>query len=266
MSSDQTSTPVEPPLLIEQSGRVRTLVLNRPEVRNALSSGLIDALRTELANADHADDVDVVILTGAGSAFCAGLDLAELGSSTESARLLDHADVPVGHPWRPISKPIIGAVNGVAATGGLEFALACDVLIASERARFVDTHSRVGVLPGWGLTSRLPEAVGRGFARRMSLSGEFVDAVTALRVGLVTEVVTHDQLMASAMDLAVSIAGSDQLAVRTMLDSYRRAEDHLVGPALDAEQHTSVEWMAGFDPARVADRRSGIVERGRASR
>ncbi|WP_439032350.1 enoyl-CoA hydratase [Gordonia terrae] len=265
MADDRVAAPGEPLLLIEQSGRVRTLVLNRPDVRNALSSGLIDALRSEVANAGRDDDVDVVILTGAGSAFCAGLDLAELGSSTESARLLDHADVPVGHPWRPISKPIIGAVNGVAATGGLEIALACDVLIASERARFVDTHSRVGVLPGWGLTSRLPEAVGRGFARRMSLSGEFVDAQTALRVGLVTEVVAHDQLMDSAMDLAMSIAGSDQLAVRTMLESYRRAEQHLVDPALDAENSTSVEWMAGFDPARVAGRRSDIVERGRAN-
>ena len=111
----------------------------------------------------------------------------------------------------------------------------------------------------------MPAAVGRGFARRMSLSGEFVDAQTALRVGLVTEVVAHDRLMASAMELAVSMAGSDQLAVRTMLDSYRRAEQHLVGPALDEENDTSVEWMSGFDPARVADRRSGIVERGRAN-
>ena len=99
----------------------------------------------------------------------------------------------------------------------------------------------------------------------MSLSGEFVDAATALRVGLVTEVVAPDRLMASAMDLALSIAGSDQLAVRTMLESYRRAEQHVVGPALEAENRTSVEWMAGFDPARVADRRSGIVERGRAN-
>ena len=157
MSSDRAATTGEPLLVVEQSGRVRTLVLNRPEVRNALSSGLIEALRSELANAGRADDVDVVILTGAGSAFCAGLDLAELGSSTESARLLDHADVPLGHPWRPIPKPIIGAVNGVAATGGMELALACDVLIASERARFVDTHSGRGIA---GLGSDVPIAGG----------------------------------------------------------------------------------------------------------
>ncbi|WP_063041590.1 enoyl-CoA hydratase [Nocardia pseudovaccinii] len=254
----------EATLLTEQRGRVRIITLNRPSARNALSSSLIRALRRELAAADRAAGVDVVILTGADPAFCAGLDLRELGSTGENARHIADAEVPIGYPWRPISKPIIGAVNGAAITGGLEVALSCDFLIASDRARFADTHARVGVLPGWGLTSRLPEAVGRGFARRMSLSGDFVDAATALRVGLVAEVVSHDQLLPTAIEVAVSIVGNDQVGVRTLLESYRRAEDHLVGPALTVEEATSRAWMADFHPSRVADRRVGVIRRGRA--
>ncbi|MET7770838.1 enoyl-CoA hydratase [Nocardia sp. NPDC005366] len=253
----------ESTLLTEQRGGVRILTLHRPGARNALTSSLIDALRRALAAADADDRVDVVILTGADPAFCAGLDLRELGATGgNAAQIAD--EVPVGHPWRPLSKPVIGAVNGAAITGGLELALACDFLIASDRARFADTHARVGVLPGWGLTARLPAAVGRGFARRMSLSGDFVDAATALRVGLVTEVVSHDQLLPTAMEVAVSVVGNDQAGVRTLLESYRRAEDHLVDPALAVEDATSRAWMANFDPTRVADRRAAVTDRGRA--
>ncbi|PPI94024.1 enoyl-CoA hydratase [Nocardia nova] len=253
-----------PMLLTEQRGGVRILTLHRPAARNALTSPLIEALRRELAAADGDDRVDVVILTGADPAFCAGLDLRELGATGDNAARIAAADIPVGHPWCPLSKPVIGAINGAAITGGLELALACDFLIASERARFADTHARVGVLPGWGLTSRLPAAVGRGFARRMSLSGDFVDAATALRVGLVTEVVAHDQLLPTAMEVAVSVVGNDQNGVRTLLESYRRAEAHLLDPALAVEDATSRAWLAKFDPSAVAERRDAVIDRGRA--
>jgi enoyl-CoA hydratase len=254
----------EPIILSEQRGGVRIITLNRPHARNALTADLIDAVRGELAAADADDRVDVVILTGSDPAFCAGLDLRELGATGGNAATISDESVPIGHPWSPLSKPVIGAVNGAAVTGGLEFALACDFLIASERARFADTHARVGVLPGWGLTSRLPAAVGRGFARRMSLSGDFVDARQALRVGLVTEVVAHGRLLTAAVDVAVSIVGNDQAGVRTLLESYRRAEDHLVEPALAIEDETSRNWMREFDPTRVAARRSAVIGRGRA--
>ncbi|MBV6756157.1 enoyl-CoA hydratase [Rhodococcus opacus] len=254
---------LEPIILTEQRGGVRILTLNRPQSRNALTTELIDRVRRELAAADADVQVDVVILTASDPAFCAGLDLRELGATGGNAAKISDAGIPVGHPWRPLSKPVIGAVNGAAITGGLEFALACDFLIASERARFADTHARVGVLPGWGLTSRLPAAVGRGFARRMSLSGDFVDAQQALRVGLVTEVVPHDQLLTAAVDVAVSIVGNDQAGVRTLLESYRRAEDHLVKPALSVEDETSQKWMKEFDPSRVAGRRAAVIGRGR---
>ncbi|UPW06050.1 enoyl-CoA hydratase [Rhodococcus pyridinivorans] len=251
-------------LLVEQRDSVRILTFNRPEARNALSSALIDALRTEIAAAEADDETNVVVLTGTDPAFCAGLDLQELGEGGGNLSLVSGADLPVGHPWKPISKPIIGAVNGAAITGGLEMALACDFLIASERARFADTHARVGVLPGWGLTQRLPAAVGPGFARRMSLSGNFVGAEEALRAGLVTQVVAHDELLDTAVEVARTIAGNDQPGVRALLASYRRAEEHVVEPALHVEQQTSEEWMRGFSPSRVAERRAAVIERGKS--
>jgi enoyl-CoA hydratase len=250
-------------LLIDQRGAIRILTLNRPKARNALTTGLIDAIREALNDADSDNQVDVVVLTGSDPAFCAGLDLRELGASGANAARISGQQIPTGHPWAPLHKPLIGAINGAAITGGLEFALACDFLIASEHARFADTHARVGVLPGWGLTARLPAAVGRGFARRMSMTGDFVNAEEALRVGLVTQVVPHDQLMATTLDVALSVVQNDQRGVQALLGSYDRAEDHLVAPALEVEDQTSQNWMTGFDPATVAERRQAITTRGR---
>jgi enoyl-CoA hydratase len=170
-------------LLIETADRVRTLTLNRPQSRNALSSALRRQFFAALRDAEADDFVDVVILTGADPVFCAGLDLKELGDTTE---LPD-----ISPKWPPMTKPVIGAINGAAVTGGLELALYCDILIASESARFADTHARVGLLPTWGLSVRLPQKVGVGMARRMSLTGDYLSAAEALRTGLVTEVVPH---------------------------------------------------------------------------
>ncbi|MEU5842280.1 enoyl-CoA hydratase [Rhodococcus sp. NPDC047139] len=251
-------------LLVEQRDAVRILTFNRPNARNALSSALIETLRAELRAADADDATSVVVLTGTDPAFCAGLDLQELGQNGGNLSLIGDGDIPVGHPWTPLSKPVIGAVNGAAITGGLEMALACDFLVASERARFADTHARVGVLPGWGLTQRLPAVVGPGFARRMSLTGNFVGAEEALRVGLVTQVVAHDDLLDTAVEIARTIAGNDQPGVRALLGSYRRAEEHVAEPALRVEQQTSEAWMREFSPARVAERRAEVIERGKA--
>jgi enoyl-CoA hydratase len=163
-----------------------------------------------------------------------------------------------------MSKPVIGAINGAAVTGGLELALYCDILIASEQARFADTHARVGLLPTWGLSVRLPQKVGIGMARRMSLTGDYLSAADALRAGLVTEVVPHEQLMPAARGVAASIVGNNQKAVRALLDSYHRIDEDVTGSGLWMEAESARAWMRSATGDDIAASRASVMERGRA--
>ena len=195
-------------VLVDVTDGIALVTLNRPEARNALSSDMLSQLVGHMTRLDARADVDVLVLTGAGPAFCAGLDLKEMAASGANIRPAD------GRPWPELAKPLIGAVNGAAVTGGLELALACDFLIASERARFADTHTRVGLVPFWGMSVLLPQAVGVRVAREMSLTGNFMDAEEARRVGLVNRVVPHDDLLPVAMALAADIASAEPAATR----------------------------------------------------
>ncbi|RDH74870.1 enoyl-CoA hydratase [Mycolicibacterium moriokaense] len=242
-------------LLIETADRVRTLTLNRPRSRNALSSALRGQLFAALRAAEADDAVDVVILTGADPVFCAGLDLKELGGTTE---LPD-----ISPKWPPMSKPVIGAINGAAVTGGLEIALYCDILIASEQARFADTHARVGLLPTWGLSVRLPQKVGVGMARRMSLTGDYLSASEALRCGLVTEVVPHDDLLPAANRVAASVVGNNQRAVRALLASYHRIDEAQTNDGLWIEAASARQWMSTATGDDIAANRDAVMQRGR---
>lgn len=168
-----------------------------------------------------------------------------------------------GRPWQRTVKPVIGAVNGAAVTGGLEVALCCDFLVASERARFADTHARVGILPGWGLTVLLPQAVGLRKAKEMSMTGNFVTAEEALAFGLVNRVVAHDHLLPTAIGLARDIASNDGAAAQALLGSYERIAALTTAEGLRLEAEAQRVWGARFDPAEVARRREAIVERGR---
>ena len=248
-------------LLIDTTDRVRTLTLNRPQVRNALSMELRDRLFPALRDADTDDDVDVVILTGTDPAFCAGIDLKEIATGLEGS-----AGIPDLSPaWSPMTKPVIGAINGVAVTGGFEIALCCDILIASENASFADTHARVGLLPSWGMSVRLPQAVGRGLAYRMSLTGDYLGAYDALRVGLVTEVVLHDELMDTARAVAASIVGNNRAAVRALLASYHRIDDAQTNASFRIEQLSAAEWIrSNASSADIAANRDAVIKRGRA--
>src|SRR5689334_24658712 len=243
-------------LLIETTDRVRTLTLNRPQARNALSAALRRRFFTALRDAETDDDVDVIILTGADPVFCAGLDLKELG---DSSQLPD-----ISPQWPPMTKPVIGAINGAAVTGGLELALYCDILIASERARFADTHARVGLLPTWGLSVRLPQKVGVGLARRMSLTGDYLPAADALRAGLVTEVVPHDELLPTARRVAASIVGNNQRAVRALLASYHRIDAAQTDAGLWIEAMSARQWMNSATGDDIAANRAAVLQRGRA--
>ena len=245
-----------PVLLIDTTDRVRTLTFNRPHARNALSAQLRQEFFAALRAAEADDAVDVVILTGADPVFCAGLDLKELGDTTE---LPD-----ISPKWPPMRKPVIGAINGAAVTGGLEMALYCDVLIASERAKFADTHARVGLLPTWGLSVRLPQKVGVGMARRMSLTGDYLSAEDALRAGLVTEVVPHDELLPTARRIATTIVGNNQKAVRALLDSYHHIDAEQTQAGLWIEAESARAWMATTTGDDIATSRGSVIERGRS--
>jgi len=249
-----------PVVLVEIANHVATVTLNRPQRRNALSGELIAALREVLAELDAEPEVRAIILTGADPAFCAGLDLTELGQPDSPLRRV------TGGPVVPdLAKPLIGAVNGVAVTGGLELALACDFLIASERARFADTHARMGIQPGWGLTVALPEAVGFRRAREMSATGNFVGAQTALEWGLVNHVVPHEELLTFASGLAADAASSDQEALRAIFATYDEGSLGSAGDALALEARVHERWHArGIDADQVAERRAGVIARGRS--
>src|SRR6476661_5379762 len=242
-------------LLIDTTDRIRTLTLNRPQSRNALSSALRTRFYAALREAQSDDDVDVVIVTGADPVFCAGLDLKELGDTT--------ALPDISPKWPAMTKPVIGAINGAAVTGGLELALYCDILVASENARFADTHARVGLLPTWGLSVRLPQKVGVGIARRMSMTGDYLSAADALRAGLVTEVVAHDQLMPTARRTAAAIVGNNQKAVRALLASYHRIDDAKTGEGLWIEATSARQWMSSASGDDIAANRDAVIQRGR---
>jgi enoyl-CoA hydratase len=253
-------------ILYDVSDRIATITFNRPEARNALSSEVLRLLPELMLKADADPDVDVLILTGTDPAFCAGLDLKELGDTAGNlgGTGADGSANSSGvrGPFPKVSKPLIGAVNGVAITGGFELALNCDFLIASENAKFGDTHSRVGIMPGWGLTVLLPQAIGVRRAREMSFTGNFMLADEALAFGLVNHVVPHEQLMPFTRQIALDIIGNEQDGVRQIRSTYASHAQEM-----DKWEHESVvgaEWRkAQFDPKKVAERRAKIMERGR---
>lgn len=248
-------------LLQADAGAVRTLTLHRPEVRNALDADLLRALVRALRDADADPEVACVVLTGTDPAFTAGLDLKAIAAGELDVGGTGGVDA---NPWRALREidvPVIGAVNGVAITGGLELALGCDLLVASERARFADTHARVGIHPGGGLTLRLPRAVGIRMAREMSLTGRFVGAAEAHRLGLVNHVVEHDELLPTALRIAAEVAACDRDAVRAIQRAYRDLNELPLGEGLDEEERRMRAWTV--DVAGFEERRRQVTERGR---
>jgi enoyl-CoA hydratase len=253
----------DPLLLFDVRDSTAVLTLNRPEARNALSVALQDALIARLREVDERDDIGAAVLTGAGPAFCAGFDLKEIasglgggdggGRQTVLAALIDG-----------LSKPLIGAINGFAITGGFELALACDVLIASSEARFADTHTRVGMVPGWGLSQRLPRLIGTYRAKELSLTGNFIDAACAERWGLVNRVVAPDALMPTCLALAADMNSCVREANR---ESKRLIDEGFAQPFGDAlanEARDAIAWAKQVSGEAIGERRKAILERGRS--
>jgi enoyl-CoA hydratase len=223
-------------LKIDHQNGIRVLTIDRPQSKNALHGPLRADLCQAVADADRDDDVRVVVLTATDPVFSAGVDFKELGRGPgETGSPLD---ITPASALRALRKPVICAVNGACVSGALEIALSSSFTVASERARFADTHALLGVAPTWGLTALLPRAVGVRKAREMSYTGAFIDANEALRVGLVNHVVPHDDLMTFTINLATRIpAGA---AIGEMLDLYARGEDMSLSGALAAETSHSM--------------------------
>ena len=255
----------DPVLLIDKTDGIATLTLNRPESMNALSQGLRIAFTQAFTELTTDPDVSVVILTGAGKAFCAGLDLKELSVTGMNAQdSVVGGPMDVVHAMEACDRPIIGAINGVAITGGFEVALACDILIATPLARFADTHARVGVMPGWGLSQKLSRAIGVYRAKELSLTGNFLSAERAAEWGLVNRVVPAEDLLPTCRSLAKDILSCAPEMVRSL----KRVIDH--GFAASLKDGLQIEHEAWADHARtvtpeaIAARRAGIQQRGRA--
>lgn len=250
------------PVLVSVADRVATVTLNRPEARNALNREVQQLLPETVARLDADPGVDVLVLTGTDPAFSAGVDLKELGGTGDTDLVLPRDR---RGPFPPRTKPLIAAVNGAAITGGFELVLACDFVIASEHARFADTHARVGVMPGWGLTVLLPQAIGVRRAREMSLTGNFIDAEAALAWGLVNHVTPHEDLLPFCHKLAADIVSNDQAGVQRMLATYAEVCCRTVDEGWDIEAEVARAWARDrLDPAEVERRRAAIVARGRA--
>jgi enoyl-CoA hydratase len=242
----------EPIIVIERHGDVALLRLNRPSARNAMNAELAGATVEAIG---ACQDAGAIVVTGADPAFCAGLDLRDLGVA--KLRDLPHFTAAVAGS----AIPVIAAVNGAAVTGGFELALACDYMIASERARFADTHLRVGVYPGPVLVD-LPRRVGPAWARQMSLTSNFVDAETALRIGLVNEVVAHVDLVPYALDLAAAMAEQPREMVVAMREDWNLT-DRL--PVVDAHAaHTAFAREHGLTDStatELASHRQDVIAR-----
>ncbi|MES1991872.1 MAG: enoyl-CoA hydratase [Pseudomonadota bacterium] len=249
-------------LLVEKSGGIATVTLSRPTAMNALSRELRLAIADTFQALEADRDVRAVILTGSGKAFCAGLDLKELGSgaSTVGGTIGDKDPVTsIGQ----FSGPVIGAINGVAITGGFELALACDVLICSTNARFADTHARVGILPGWGLSQKLSRAIGIYRARELSFTGNFLSAQQAYDWGLINRVVAPEELLATCRKLA-----EDMLTVvPDCLPAYKQLINdgfaQSFGEALKTERKFSGERNSNVDSSAIEERRAEVQARGK---
>ncbi|MCC7363038.1 MAG: enoyl-CoA hydratase [Dehalococcoidia bacterium] len=249
-------------VLVEKSNAIATVTLNRPEAMNALSTRLRNGITAAFTELSKDEETRVIILTGAGRAFCAGLDLKELGGETEGS-----AEGPVSLEGDPVesmnlcTQPIIGAINGVAITGGFELALGCDILIGSTNARFSDTHSRVGVIPGWGLSQKLSRMIGIGRAKELSLTGNYLSADQAERWGLLNHVVEPEELLPFCRKLA-----EDMLScVPEMVWKYKALIDDgyaiNFGDAMKLEKERSRAHVVSKEGVR--ERRAAIQGRGR---
>ena len=251
-------------ILVDKNQGVATVTMNRPDALNALSGELRQTIVETFHHLRDDAETEVIILTGAGRAFTVGLDLKELGGEVVPSKEDAIKDTDVGKAVAQVGKPVIGAVNGFAITGGFEIALMCDFIIASTNARFADTHARVGVVPGWGLSQRLPRLIGINRAKELSLTGNFLDAETARDWGLVNRVVSDEALLPTCQQLAMDITSTEPVTrgeIRRIMDEGWHAT---LAEGMNIEKTANRAHDKSQRPAeQVAGRRQQIQDRGR---
>ena len=249
-------------LKMEVAGPVATVTVSRPQAMNALNTRFFQEMDDLVAEIAGRADIKVVIITGDGKAFVAGADIAEMVSKTpDEARAFSKLGQRTFRSLELLEKPVIAAVNGFALGGGCELALACDVRIASAKAKFGQPEVGLGLIPGYAATQRLPRLIGLGNALLLLLSGEMVGAEDALRMGLVQKVVEPEALVPTAQELARTIASKGPLAVRLVKRVAREGllKDFESGCALEAEAfglpfgNDGAEGMKAFLEKRKPD-------------
>ena len=251
-------------VLVKLHDGVATVTLNRPDAMNALNRELRLRFAETVYRLEEDPEVKVMILTGAGRAFCAGLDLKELGDQGLRRVETGASEKDPATAMSKFSGPIIGAINGIAITGGFEIALACDVLMASEHARFADTHARVGILAGWGLSQRLSRTIGIYRAKELSLTGNFLPARQAADWGLVNRVVPAAELLPACEALARDMLSTVPEALVNYKQLIDEGYDRAFGDAMSFERQFSGEKNRVVSADDVEGRRQGIRSRGQS--
>ncbi len=231
-------------ILFEVKSSVATITLNRPDRKNAINQALLTGLYNSIEKISKTDEIKVGIITGSGSAFCSGIDLSCLATDNLFDPRSDNKNMP--EIFNSCNKPVIGAVNGHAITGGFEIALNCDFLIASENAIFADTHAKVGIHPGWGMSQLLQQAVGQRLAKQFSATCEKISAKRALNCGLVNEVLPADKLLLRANEIAEEISSVNYDMMLTMKKIIETKNSTTLNEAMAVEQKGFKNFLKSF--------------------
>jgi enoyl-CoA hydratase len=255
-------------VLTDTRDGVTTVTLNRPDNLNALSIAMRQRLGEVFESLRDDDSTRVIILTGAGRAFTAGLDLKELGAHGMNASPgkddTATTSIDLQAAIRNVGKPVIAAINGFAITGGFELALACDILVASTEAKFADTHVRMGVVPGWGLSQRLARLIGASRAKQLSFTGNYLDAETASRWGLVNEVLQPGELLPYCRQLAIDITSVNPDTLKEVHRLIDYGWEHSLEEGISEERRASQAKNQQLAAGTLEENRLNVQKRGRS--
>lgn len=240
-------------LIFEVKEGIAYITINRPKALNALSSEVLDELYSAFTLVSEDPEVQIAILTGEGKAFVAGADISQMVDlSTLEGRAMMIKGQSVMNLIENIEKPVIAAINGFALGGGCELAMACDIRIASEKAKFGQPEVNLGIIPGFGGTQRLPRLVGKGMGKYLIMTAEMIDAQEAYRIGLVEKIVPAEELLGTAEKVAKNIMTKAPIAIRAAKVAINK------GISLDVMTGVSFEAEALVTPFSSEDRKEGM--------